>query len=165
MRFKYRNGGDILPNKTIYIREEDREQWEKAKELAGGSLSALLSRGIHEFVTRKEAEMEEMKQIIVKTYDREKGFANKSFVGRWLLKDIESNEETLPEEKSRYWSIALTQKGRIAIYTEDWVSQRQVSSELIDYDSLAAAKGYAPYDIISSAAIELGSEEVEEIDI
>jgi hypothetical protein len=45
-----------MPRKTIYIREADTSLWERAEDLADGSLSAFLTEKIREFVAQKEAE-------------------------------------------------------------------------------------------------------------
>ena len=81
------------------------------------------------------------------------------FIGRWLV--APDADETRTGEDSRdagaYWGVALTKRGRIAVYTahcnERWPAQ------LHDYDTLTdAEKAGVPVDIIALAAQELGED-------
>jgi len=45
-----------MPRKTIYVRDADASLWERAEELAEGSISASLTDKVREFVSKKELE-------------------------------------------------------------------------------------------------------------
>ena len=82
------------------------------------------------------------------------------FTGRWLV-DPDSDETRTAEpgyDAGAYWGIALTRRGRIAVYTahcnDGW------PAHLEDYDSLDQAANHVPADIIAMAARELGEERV-----
>jgi hypothetical protein len=82
------------------------------------------------------------------------------FTGRWLVEpDSDGTRTNEPDnDAGAYWGIALTQRGRIAVYTahcnDGW------PAHLEDYDSLDQAADHVPADIIGLAARELGEERV-----
>jgi len=45
-----------MPPKTIYVKAEDLPVFERAEELGGDSLSAVIAEALKRFVERKEAE-------------------------------------------------------------------------------------------------------------
>jgi len=54
-----------VPNKTIYVSDEDLPLYARAQQLAGGSLSATISRALQRFVERGEAQMIGLEEITV----------------------------------------------------------------------------------------------------
>lgn len=88
------------------------------------------------------------------------------FTGRWLLepdahltRTSEAGYEAATSwDADAYWGIALTGRGRIAVYsgrcTDGWPAR------LDDYDTLDQAADHVPADIIARAAAELGEERV-----
>lgn len=48
------SGGGV--NKTIYIKPEDANLWDRARELSHGKLSAVLMEALREYVLKKEKE-------------------------------------------------------------------------------------------------------------
>jgi hypothetical protein len=80
------------------------------------------------------------------------------FTGRWLV-EPDLDETRAGNDAGAYWGIALTRRGRIAVYTAH-VNERWPAS-LSDYDSLnAAADDDVPEEIIARAAAELGETRV-----
>jgi hypothetical protein len=83
------------------------------------------------------------------------------FTGRWLV-EPDSDETRTGEDgydAGAYWGVALTKRGRIAVYTahcnESW------PATLRDYDSLdSAVSDGVPADIAALAASGLGEERV-----
>ena len=85
------------------------------------------------------------------------------FTGRWLV-DPDPDETRGGSNTSAYWGIALTRRGRIAVYTahvnDGW------PAVLRDYDSLdRAADDGVPEHLIILAAAELGEQRVLRLDI
>ncbi|WP_163572487.1 EXLDI protein [Fodinicola feengrottensis] len=75
-----------MPNKTIYVSDGDLPVFQRAQELAGGSLSAAITQALHGFVTAKEAQMQGLSEIKVRVgsgdvprYQRFRG----ALVARW----------------------------------------------------------------------------------
>lgn len=50
-----------MPNKTIYIRDEDAAMWDEAQELSGGFMSPLIARLLRAWMDENRAELEKMK--------------------------------------------------------------------------------------------------------
>lgn len=83
------------------------------------------------------------------------------FTGRWLLEPDDDDTRTGEDghDAGAYWGIALTKRGRIAVYTAH--CNYRWPASLNDYDSLdRAADGGVPADIIARAAGELGETRV-----
>jgi Post-segregation antitoxin CcdA len=81
------------------------------------------------------------------------------FTGRWLVEpDREGTRSRDARDKDAYWGVALTRRGRFAIY----VAHRddRWPARLNDYDTLDEAFKHAPRDIIDRAAAELGETQV-----
>jgi len=82
------------------------------------------------------------------------------FTGRWLV-DPDPDETRTGEagyDAGAYWGVALTKRGRIAVFTahcnDGW------PANLRDYDSLDQAAADVPADIVARAAAELGETRV-----
>jgi hypothetical protein len=149
----------VVPNKTIYIREADREIWERAEKLAGGSVSALITQALKRYI--KEEELREqvgLENIVVELahssgHGWEETAYEAQFVGRWLL-DPEIDETKTAEpgyDAGAYYGVALTERGNIAVYTRH-VNDR-FAPILKVYGSFEEAeqKG-VPADILALAA-------------
>jgi EXLDI family protein len=55
-----------VPNKTIYVSDDDLPIYGRAQELAGGNLSAAISRALRRFVDDEEGRREGYKQFTVR---------------------------------------------------------------------------------------------------
>ena len=55
-----------MPNKTIYVSDADLPVFQRAQELAGGNLSAAISRALHRFVEVEEGRLEGFEEITVR---------------------------------------------------------------------------------------------------
>jgi hypothetical protein len=82
------------------------------------------------------------------------------FTGHWLVEPSLDETRTAEDgyDGGAYWGVALTERGRIAVYTahcnERW------PANLNDYDSLGQAAEHVPAEIIAHAAAELGETQV-----
>lgn len=54
-----------MPNKTIYVSEEDLPLFERAQRLASGSLSSAIAAALRQFVEREEAHMKGFDEVTV----------------------------------------------------------------------------------------------------
>lgn len=108
-------------NKTIYLRDEDVPTWDRARELAGNTISQVIVAGLERFVREKEAEAAAAKgyeRIEVTYSDAEaKGIPRrKAFHGKWVFapkKPLElSNEDG---SKLDCYALAVTAKGNVVV--------------------------------------------------
>src|SRR5215218_3028199 len=163
----------LVPNKTIYIREADRDVWEKAEKLAGGSVSALLTEALRRYIETKEPEegvgMETIEVELAYSHERygwEEGAYPAQFVGRWLLyPDPDETGTSEPEyDAGAYYGVALTQRAQIAVY------MRHVNDgfapTLRVYSSFDEAEQEGvPAEVLARAASAAGADYVQKLDI
>ncbi|GAB3406751.1 EXLDI protein [Flindersiella endophytica] len=55
-----------MPNKSIYISDDDLPLYQRAQELAGGNLSQAISRALRQFIELEEGRLEGYDEVIVK---------------------------------------------------------------------------------------------------
>lgn len=154
-----------MPNKTIYVRETDMELWEKAEEHAGKSLSSLLTEALRHYLEEIESREDGMEAIVVWLGEGELA-REAEFVGRWLLEPDEDETRTgeADHDAGAYYGVALTQRGKIAVYcahcNDGWAPRLNV------YDSFDdAGRNYIPKDILASAASAAGMDYRQKMDI
>ncbi len=75
-----------MPNKTIYVSENDVSLFEEAKTIAGEALSSVIARALREYVSRHAEKEKGMKEISVKVgshnSQREQRFVGQE-IGEW----------------------------------------------------------------------------------
>lgn len=156
-----------MPNKTIYIRESDRELWEKAEALAGGSVSHLLTEALRRYVEEEErGRREGMENIQIELGGPEDTTYTAEFVGEWLLAPNEEETRTTYSgyDAGAYYGVALTRRGKIAVYVQH-VNDRW-PPYLQTYDSLKEARGDGlPVDILTFAEVAMDEDYVRKLDI
>lgn len=158
----------MVPNKTIYIREGDTELWEKAEKLAGGSVSSLIADALRRYVeeeNRKEQMDMETIEINLGGGKYSEGPHGAQFVGRWLVSPVDEIR-TLEEgsDLGVYYGVALTQRGKIAVYTGH--VNELYPYRLYTYDSLEEAEeNGVPTDVLAAAAAAMGADYVQKLDI
>lgn len=101
-----------MPNKTIYVSEEDISLFEEAKNIAGEGLSSVISKALKEFVSRSKKRQDGVREISVmvgpKSSEREQRFLGKE-VGKWT--GFDNGKEWYLSAK-----IYITQKNNWAVY-------------------------------------------------
>ena len=55
-----------VPNKTIYVSDDDLPLYEQAQQMAGGNLSAAIARALRQYVTREEDREAGYRQVTVR---------------------------------------------------------------------------------------------------
>ena len=154
-----------MPTKMIYVREGDKELWEKAEQLAGDSLSGLLAEALRQYVDRKERErkMQEesegamsKQELEVNAVNPETGVVDsaRTFKVRFVGRLLASNNTT---------DVYLTKGGSLVVY--------QTSSDIASYEKFDTLKDFAEEygdalgeDMMAEIAEALGEEYVLEID-
>lgn len=95
--------------------------------------------------------------IEVEIYDRYGDHRHmEAFEGRWLVEPDADETRTGEEgyDAGAYWGVALTKRGRIAVYVAH--VNEGFAPSLTDYDSLDDAKANLPEDIFADAKEALG---------
>jgi EXLDI family protein len=91
-----------MPNKTIYVSDDDLPVYGKAQELAGGNLSAAIARALRRYVEIEEGREEGYDEIVVQV-GRGKGRKQRFsgvLLGEWS-KSSNEGEETCRVYRSR----------------------------------------------------------------
>lgn len=122
------------------------------------SISAVCQRALRDEVARlrRTGAVGEMEKITVNVGDPSLTIG---FTGRWLLEPDSGKTRTSDEgwDNGVFWGVALTQRGRIAVFAEHCSSG---AGRLDDYDNLDQASARVPADIIARAAASLGETRV-----
>ncbi len=101
-----------MPNKTIYVSDDDLTLFEEAKNLAGEALSSVISRSLKEYVARNRKHTKGMKEISVEvgTHRAER---EQHFVGQEI-----TTWQGFSNDKEWYMKATIykTQKNNWAVY-------------------------------------------------
>jgi EXLDI family protein len=101
----------LVPNRTIYVSEDDQPLYKRAQELAGDNLSAAISNALKRYVESEDARAEGYDDVVVKVG---MGAGRKvRFLGILLGDWIDSRGERF--EHYRVWR---GKAGRLAIHVE-----------------------------------------------
>jgi EXLDI family protein len=103
-----------MPNKTIYVANDDQPVFEQAQNLAGDNLSSVIVRALKEFIVRNEAQTKGFKEITIQVGS--KGMQReKRFRGRLIIKwggPSTDNKKWLQTRVFRtaknHWAVELT---------------------------------------------------------
>jgi len=135
---------------------EFRPSLDQASSMPPPNLTTQSSRAIIE--SRDSHLGEDYERIVVYVGEPP---APEAFNGTWLVAPDEDETRTSEDayDAGAYWGVALTQRGKIAVYIAH-VNERWAASLKV-YDSLDEAElDEVPRDILAKAAIELGEERV-----
>jgi hypothetical protein len=143
---------------NVYLPDDLAQELAEVEDLA---ISAVCQRALREELKVMQAIVEagkDMERIEVDVVDRRGGIRTKAFTGRWLVDDVDE------EDGVGFCSVALTGRGRIAVYSghvkdEDW--------RLSVYDDLddAEAAGESKEAIADARGALTGENPVVELDI
>lgn len=100
-----------MPNKTIYVSEGDLPLFDRAQELAGGNLSAAISRALRRFVEVQEAHMQGIEEVTV-TVGRPGARRRKRFMGTRVVRWRHAAGDDTVER----FTVYRTKRGRYAVH-------------------------------------------------
>jgi|LSQX01.1.fsa_nt_gb hypothetical protein len=174
-----------MPNKTIYVKDEDLQIFEEAEKLGGDSLSGIIAEALRRFVDVKRAEQQGMQEYTLSVgVLRSQGADTRKvrFVGRLLaeaevLTDQTSSSRSSRDDRGTDYKIYQTQAGKILVWWKRW-TRWEGGSDLLDYAVFDALPGYddeiygkvldliekLPGSLLQEAAEALGEELVEWIE-
>lgn len=156
-----------MANKTIYLTEEGEEIFKKAKEMAGDSISSVITASLKKYVLNKEAEEKGLGEVIlwVGTEDLPDHVEGKriKFVGKLLSQ----SEMWLGTDHNLRQSLYYTRKGQFLLYSVD---ENKPAMHFDSYTKIypsfkeVQAAGL-PSDLIFHAEKQLPDVPCEELDI
>lgn len=156
-----------MPNKTLYIRDDDENIWQEAEALVKAkkieSLSKLATDSIRKEVERMKelAKIKEGVSRIVCEVTNEKGTRKVAFNGRWLVEDFGYQ----PQFGKKYvLSVALTEKESYFVF---WDSDGEGKDDYKVYNYFEAFTDSEdiPEELIGMVANEVGEDYAEFLDI
>jgi hypothetical protein len=114
-----------MPNKTIYIKDEDMPLFERAAEIAGDSLSSVIADALRDYVRRKGAEGAGIREITLEVGTwpgkGEKNTRKVAFEGTKLGDlTVFSGQTNSRDDRGVDWEIYRTKKGKYLIYRHVW---------------------------------------------
>ena len=135
-----------MPNKTIYVKDEDLQIFEEAEKLGGDSLSGIIAEALRRFVDVKRSEVQGMKEhILTVGVLRSQGADDTRrvrFVGRLLAEaEVYSGQTSDRKDRGTDYKIYQTQAGKILVWWEKW-SRWEGENNLLDYVVLNTLPGY-----------------------
>ena len=141
----------MVPNKTVYVRDEDVPVGEAAAASAGeGNLSSYVTESLRQRLAQR-VPSDELARIVVELdeyNDYGEYVRRMAFYGRWLVHVSDPDEEE--------WGVAVTRKGKFVFY-----SHAQGLFEVLD--NLEDVRGRVAEDAYEVAISALNI--VEELDI
>lgn len=174
-----------MPNKTIYVRDEDVQLFEEAEKLGGDSLSGVIAEALRRLVDAKRSEAQGMKQhTLTVGILRTRGDDDTRkvrFVGRKLAEaEVFTGQTSSRDDRGTDYAIYQTQAGKIVVWWKSW-TRWDGESDLLDYAVFNALPGYddeiwgkvhgselppetLPGNLLQDAAEELGQELVEYVE-
>lgn len=157
-----------MPKKNFYLSEGDIKIYERAKEYAGESLSAVIVDGLKQFVQKKEDDATGMQEISLligreNFYAQEAHFEGIKFTGK---KIVNITYDGYQDTKKASFSVYFTRKGKVLVYEEYIRDDGEVNSryELFNSVNEFMSAGY-PSDLICSALKNMPQKHFKELDI
>lgn len=152
-----------MPNKTIYVSENDVPLFEEAKHIAGEALSSVISRALREFVARHQEKAHGMKEISVKigrhSSQREQRFVGQE-VGKWSGFSDDKVwwlDAKIYRTQKENWAILLHQATKATLLTnpKEWKKsgdylENTAGTELIVGKNLGELKNKLPQSLYST---------------
>ena len=170
-----------MPNKTIYVREEDLPVFEEAERLGGDSLSSIIAEALRRFVDVKRAELFGMQEHVLHVgVLRSQGaddIRQIRFVGRKLAEaEMLTGQTSDRRDRGTDYRVYRTKAGKVLVWWEKW-SCWEGEPQVMDYAVLDTLPGpgyddevvgkvhgfpeVLPGELLQEAAEALGEELVE----
>lgn len=157
-----------MANKTIYLTEEGEEIFRRAKEMAGDSISSVITASLKKYILDKEAQEKGLQEIVlwVGTEDHLTNAVNGrriKFVGKLLS---EAKDE-MPDGRSIAFSLYYTRKGQFLLHEIEhnkFVPLVESRHEQLPDFAAVQTKGL-PAQLIFDAEKQLPEVPCEELDI
>jgi hypothetical protein len=162
-----------MPNKTLYVRDEDTAVWDRAEEAAEKarqSVSQLVATALRHYLPTVHTADGQLQDIRVRTGTGSDHFDAtmedygqvESFTGRWLVPPSdEAASGATRHTTGLHYAVALTRRGQIAVYS--YHPQGRGPAKLDAFPALEEAG--LPGDIVVKVAGDLGQPTVRWRDI
>jgi EXLDI family protein len=130
-----------VPNKTIYVSDDDLPLFERAQELAGANLSSAIVKALRRFIELEEAGQRGMEEITV-IVNTEGAHRRKRFMGQRLVRWVQPSAKGKGTE---VLCIYLTAAKRYALHTRymsNWELEWGDPEQVGDPNNWGVGKGF-----------------------
>lgn len=159
-----------MPKKTFYLSEEDLSTYEKAKSIAGDSISSVLMQGLKDFVVKWEKQEFGYTEFML--FEGRESYTDQipqgqhfKFIGKLLS---QATKEYTPEISDTY-SLYITRKGKFLLYidSEDLTKDEHVCKKEIkdNISELKDRKPKLPPELFTEADKKMPNLFIEVLDI
>lgn len=152
-----------MPNKTIYVSQEDEPLFEEARQIAGESLSSVIVIALREFVNRQKEKEKSMKEINVlvgpKEASREQRFIG-TYVGKWQGFDEDKTwmlEAQVYLTQKKNWAVLVKQltKANLLTNPKEWIKSGAflvdpTRSDLYVEETPSGFEGKLPAELVAA---------------
>ena len=151
-----------MPNKTIYVSEQDVSLFEEAKDIAGGALSSVIARALREYVSKHQKKTQGMKEVSVKVgshnSQRDQRFIGEE-IGKWSgFSDdkIWLMDAKIYQTKKGNWAILLRHSSKATLLTNphEWQKNAEyldaAKTDLIVGENLSKLKKKLPLSLYAT---------------
>lgn len=158
-----------MPNKMIYVSEADLPIFNRAQQLAGSSLSAVIARALRLFVQAEEARARQRHEAPTEAASIRE-FMRRSFRGRRLARQTTHTAD----DRLVNQIISQNARGKLVLYTkevprwssynmDDWTTWDWDAQDyrLETYDTLVALKPHIPASLYEDVELALREEAAE----
>jgi hypothetical protein len=144
-----------MPKKTFYLSEDDLSTYEKAKSIAGDSISSVIMQGLKDFVVKWEKQDKDFIEIVI--FEGKRNPEEKTLEGQNIMfvgKKLSSKNVEYDQGVGMAYSLYLTRKGKLLLYMVNY-DYTGFPSEHCSYevkDRIQDFKDYTlPHDLLSEA--------------
>jgi len=168
-----------MPNKTIYVKDEDLQLFEEAERLGGDSLSGIIAEALRRFVDVKKSEAQGLQEFTLSVgtwrFRGDDNLRKVRFTGRKLAEaEVYSGQTSSRDDRGTLYRIYQTRAGKILVWWKNWTKWER-ENDTADYAVLDQLPGYddeiygkvldliekLPGSLLQEAAEALGEELVE----
>ncbi|MFF0528192.1 EXLDI protein [Nocardia amikacinitolerans] len=171
-----------MPNKTIYVADDDLPLFQRAQELVGGNLSGAVTTALRRFIELEEGRQEGYEEVVLRVGHngvRQVRFAG-ALLGEW---------RDLNDERTEHVRVFRSRKGKFVLHAQysnwsefpsdtnifkDWRQWRRLTGlgdqDWGDFvmeiaDSLDELKGKMPAKLYERVAYIVDRPQIEDLDI
>jgi EXLDI family protein len=130
-----------MPNKTIYVSEDDLPLFERAQELAGANLSSAIVRALRRFIELEEAGQHGLDEITI-IVNTQGAHRRKRFIGQRLVRWVQPAANGKGTEVLNVYRTAGKRYALHTRYIPNWNYEVGDPDQLSDPNNWGVGKGF-----------------------
>ncbi len=147
-----------MPNKTIYVSQNDLPVFDEAQQIAGEALSAVIAKALREYVVRHQELGKGMREVSVRVGPRKAAREQRfvaAYLGKW--KGLSEDKQWWLEAQvycthKGNWAVYLDYKGKAMLTRDSWKEtdflEDQRHFELVVGASITELEGKLPQALV-----------------